>query len=106
MNITEYDQIFDYIKNPSQRHVPISVIKQAQHYEIFEERLLRNINGKFLLVIKPEEVDQIVSNAHDHPLSGHFGIEKTLQKISQYYWWPKMAKYISHYVKACSTVKK
>src|SRR5205085_11105855 len=52
------------------------------------------------------EVDEVVSNAHSHPFGGHFGLEKTLQKILQHFWWPKMGKYIKHYVKACPTCQK
>ncbi|CAG8591496.1 5231_t:CDS:1 [Paraglomus occultum] len=106
MNTTEYEQIYNYLQNPNQRHVPRSIPQQSVNYTILEDRLFRKNNGKYLLVIQSPEVDQIVSYAHDHPMGGHFGFEKTLQKILQHYWWPKMGRYIEQYVKSCETCQK
>ncbi|KAG5727057.1 hypothetical protein E4T56_gene20306 [Termitomyces sp. T112] len=38
---------------------------------------------------------------HDHKLQGHSGICKTLQLISQTYFWPGMKKDITQYIRAC-----
>ena len=106
MNIIEYEQIYNCLSDNNQRHIPYRISQQSKNYTILEDRLYRKNNGKYLLVIKPTEVDQLVSYAHDHPMGGHFGAEKTLQKILSYYWWPKMGKYIEQYVKSCETCQK
>src|SRR6185312_13574389 len=90
MNVIEYDQIFNYLQNPNQKHVPKKVIQQSAQYTMLEDRLYRKYGDRLLLVIKSPEVDQIVSYTHEHPMSGHFGIEKTLHTLLQYYWWPRM----------------
>ncbi|KAG5729497.1 hypothetical protein E4T56_gene4641 [Termitomyces sp. T112] len=43
----------------------------------------------------------ILQQHHDHKLWGHPGIRKTLQLISQTYFWPRMKKDVTRYVKAC-----
>ncbi|POM67466.1 Reverse transcriptase, partial [Phytophthora palmivora] len=37
--------------------------------------------------------------AHDAPMSGHLGGEKTYQTVSQTFWWHRMYKWVAHYVK-------
>jgi hypothetical protein len=51
MNIEEYNQIFDYKQDPTQRHVPRSKEK-SKNYEIFDERLYRRTQDQLLQVIK------------------------------------------------------
>lgn len=44
---------------------------------------------------------QILSLAHDCPLSGHLGVKKTLYRINKHFFWPKMSKDVAHYCKTC-----
>ena len=42
--------------------------------------------------------------AHDIPLSGHLGIEKTKDRILKNYYWPGIFKDVTNYVKSCQKV--
>jgi hypothetical protein len=44
---------------------------------------------------------RILFEAHDTPLSGHLGREKTYSSVSRTYWWPKLFKWTSTYVRTC-----
>jgi len=46
---------------------------------------------------------RILKSFHYSPTNGHQGIDKTLEKIKRYYWWPNMKKDIHNYVLSCST---
>ncbi|POM72545.1 Reverse transcriptase-rnase h-integrase, partial [Phytophthora palmivora] len=48
----------------------------------------------------------ILLEAHDPPMSGHLGREKTYQMVSQTFWWPSMYKWVAHYVKTCETCQR
>ncbi|POM59820.1 Pol protein [Phytophthora palmivora] len=55
-------------------------------------------------VVVPNDEDlkyDILLEAHDAPMSGHLGREKTYQMVSQTFWWPRMYKWVAHYVKKC-----
>ena len=39
---------------------------------------------------------------HDHPLSGHFGVGRTLAKIRGRFWWPNLRESVQHYVSSCA----
>jgi Integrase zinc binding domain len=45
----------------------------------------------------------VISLFHDHIAAGHPGIAKTMQNITQYYWWPDMCDHIIQYIKGCAT---
>ena len=45
---------------------------------------------------------QILQFFHDHPLSGHFGQNQTLESIQRQYTWPKIRKFIHDYVALCT----
>ena len=45
----------------------------------------------------------VISLFHNHVTAGHPGITKTLQLLSQYYWWPNMKTFVTEYIKGCAT---
>ena len=45
----------------------------------------------------------IIQLNHDSEYAGHLGIDKTSDLVSRNFYWPKMRKNISVYVKACKT---
>jgi hypothetical protein len=43
----------------------------------------------------------VVKSCHDAILAGHRGKNGTTELVSRYYWWPRMAGFISAYVEGC-----
>jgi hypothetical protein len=64
----------------------VSVKSNVNEYKIVVPKYLRN---------------EIISSSHDPPTSGHFGYFKTLGKIQENFYWPRMRKDVLRYVKAC-----
>ena len=50
-------------------------------------------------IFRPE----ILNLAHKIPMGGHFGINKTMDKIMKHYFWPGMRKDVCSYCKTCHT---
>src|ERR1700722_8760481 len=46
---------------------------------------------------------RILLNNHDHPVSGHFGQNKTLELVRRDYTWPGIRMFIKDYCKSCTT---
>ena len=44
----------------------------------------------------------ILLNCHDHPISGHYGQNKTLDLVRRNYTWPNVRKFIKDYCKSCT----
>lgn len=60
-----------------------------------------NVNEWKLFVPKMQR-SKIIKECHDPPTSGHFGFYKTLHKIMEQYYWPKIRKDVMTYVRRCN----
>jgi len=45
----------------------------------------------------------VISLFHNHVTASHPRITKTLQLLSQYYWWPNMKTFVTEYIRGCAT---
>jgi hypothetical protein len=44
---------------------------------------------------------EILTLAHDSPVSGHLGVQKTLDRIQRHFYWPTIRKDVSAYCRTC-----
>jgi len=63
---------------------------------------LLQFRGKIYVPRSPDLHRQIVALCHDTQIAGHPGRWKTLELVSQNYWWPQMSRYIGQYVSTCN----
>ncbi len=66
------------------------------------KRLGANLQHRSVLLVPQHLIKQILSEAHGHFLSGHFGISKTKHRLLQSYYWPNMEKDISEHLNSCN----
>jgi len=59
------------------------------------------INSQWNRVIPKELRKAVLNECHDSLLGGHFGITKTFNRVSQYYYWPGMRFDIKRHVNSC-----
>jgi His(2)-Cys(2) zinc finger. len=79
----------------------IENIEKEREYEWSEGILYRKKERKRLQVIRRWEMEGVMYLMHDHPLSAHFGIGATYEKMKERYYWKGMRKDIEIYVKSC-----
>jgi hypothetical protein len=53
------------------------------------------------LVVLVHERPRILKEFHDAPTAGHYGVARTLHKISSRYYWPGMRRYVTDHLKTC-----
>lgn len=58
-------------------------------------------NDEAQLVIPEEERVNILKAYHDDPTAGHYGITRTIARISGRYYWPGMRRQITEHVQKC-----
>ena len=58
---------------------------------------------RYQIIIPKSYQSEILSLAHDTPLSGHLGINKTLQKVTTHFYWPGVRKDVVQFCKTCHT---
>ncbi|POM58224.1 LOW QUALITY PROTEIN: Putative retroelement [Phytophthora palmivora] len=83
---------------------------QLHRYELANGLLHYRVDtGDLPRVVVPNDEAlkyDILLEAHDAPISGHLCREKTYQTISETFWWPRMYKWVAHYVKTCETCQR
>ncbi|OMJ28969.1 Transposon Tf2-6 polyprotein [Smittium culicis] len=75
---------------------------QAKSYCI-TDKILHNISDseKPRVYIPKALVKAIIYHHHDTPLMSHLGHRRTLDKIKQNFFWPKMSRDVFGYIQAC-----
>ena len=59
--------------------------------------------GKIYVPPNADLYRRIVSLHHDSKIRGHKGHWKTLELVSQSFWWPQISRYIGTYVSTCDS---
>lgn len=52
-------------------------------------------------VVPKERRHDIIREAHDPPTSGHMGVLKTVGRISEKFYWPKLKSDVTQYIRKC-----
>ena len=81
-------------------------IEKEKGYVIRDNLLYKIKNDNELRIIRKYEFEGIMYIAHDHELSGHFGIDTTYDRIKNKYYWKGMRKDIETYVKSCDSCQR
>lgn len=71
----------------------------CNNYVMKDDKLYRKIGDSLKWVVPSAARWRICQLCHDE--SGHFAVEKTLDRIKQEYWFPKMNRFVNKYVSAC-----
>src|SRR6185369_1927655 len=81
-------------------------IEKEVKYVVKDHVLYRKEENKLLKVIRKYEFEGLMYIAHDHELSGHFGIDATYERIKEKYYWKGMRRDIEIYVKSCDSCQR
>lgn len=55
----------------------------------------------YLLVVPSSLREEILQALHDEPTAGHLGFTRTLRRIQDRYYWPRLSADVARYVKSC-----
>ena len=75
----------------------------SDRYFVADDLLWINVGGHQRLCI-PQDTDirsTLLHDAHDSPLSGHLGFEKTYESLRRTFYWPRMARDTKTYIASC-----
>lgn len=105
-------QYFDYMEKgelPSDTSRARVIVGEAAHM-IIDKGILRFLNTRkgnmreqcVIRIAVPQSLRaEVLAECHDHPMSGHFGVERTYFRVCQNYWWLGMYSDVKKYVLSC-----
>lgn len=76
--------------------------------ELIDNKLFRRWEStdhsiiKFQLVIPRNQISRILFESHDNPTGGHFGVNKTLAKIRERFYWVTCKMDVENWCKKCT----
>ncbi|KAE8984240.1 hypothetical protein PR001_g23234 [Phytophthora rubi] len=83
---------------------------RLHRYSVVEGLLYYQVDGgDEPRIVVPNDEDlrhRVLYEAHDTPLSGHMGREKTYTSVARNFWWPHMYKWVRKYVQTCETCQR
>uniref|UniRef100_A0A2S2R528 RNA-directed DNA polymerase n=1 Tax=Sipha flava TaxID=143950 RepID=A0A2S2R528_9HEMI len=85
--------LYDQIQNASRGE------NVAQDYQVCNGLVYRKYRDKLLLVVPKTMRKGIVIAAHD--LQGHFAVERTVEKITEDYWFSGLWRYVKQHISMC-----
>lgn len=68
---------------------------------VLYKKNFENSQETFLLVVPTALRQEVLQACHDDPCAGHLGFTRTLARIRQRYYWPRLFSSVQHYVKTC-----
>lgn len=80
------------------------IVKNGKVY-IKVDNSLGNDSPIYRLYVPYELIPKLLNSNHDVPSAGHLGIEKTFERLSRLYYWPKMYETVREYVGNCHPCK-
>ena len=91
------------VDHTKQGHITCQVIN-GYLYRVFTNKFNNKVDEK--LIVPSECRGIVLKNAHESVLAGHMSVRKTKHLISSEFFWPKMNKEITEYVKTCLICQK
>ena len=106
--LTEYLDTYTY---PEDFSLPqkAKLRRQALLYFLRDGKLYRKNrknNEQPLRVISTAELDIILYSMHTDPLTGHFALKGTVQRILERYYWPTIDKDVRSYISLCDNCQR
>ena len=85
----------------------ISLYKQWNRIRISGTNLFREFTDqndfiRFQYIVPKHERNEILRQSHDSIFSGHLGYDKTIDRISQRFYWPKVTAKVKEYIESCT----
>lgn len=60
-----------------------------------------NLAPRYQIVLPSIVRTAVLKLAHDHIMGGHLGVNKTFQRVSQYFYWPGLRRSVANYCRLC-----
>ena len=100
--------VYFYLRDgrlPADQHAKRTVLARAKRFALRDDALYRVVSflgsHVYLLALPPSFTRAALLISHDHPLAGHLGHRRTLDRVRQRFWWPNMEKDVRDGTRAC-----
>lgn len=100
----ELGALIDYLEGQNPvlpRHLARGLATFCLRSGVLYKRSTEACGNLYLLIVPSDLRDEILFACHDEPTSGHLGFARTLARVRQNYYWPKLVPSVKRYVRTC-----
>lgn len=101
-----YVRLFEQVTNHPQRYPNYDVRGEKLYRFILNKKTTKDPATNWKLCVPLELREQVLVENHDHPTAGHFGVNKSVRRVSERYFWPKWRQEVREYVKQCDVCQR
>ena len=102
---TDFSSIVKILQNIPVSDISPRTADQIRKDFVFHGGVLYKKNDgngrKLLLAVPPSLRRELIGQSHSSVVGGHLGWEKTLAKLNQRYFWPRMGRHVEGFVRTC-----
>ena len=83
--------------------------KEGRYNSDFSDFLIQDgllFKGVQLCIPRGSYRENIIKEKHCGSMSGHFGLDKTLEQVRRFYYWPRMQSDVRRFVESCMVCQK
>ncbi|KAK3286874.1 hypothetical protein CYMTET_5590 [Cymbomonas tetramitiformis] len=97
----------EYERSPYLSSLREELIAAPHHrtdtFRMVDDMIWRVAEGRYQLVLAQDSPlrELVMREAHESPAAGHTGRDKTLNRVSCRFWWPRMSKDVTDWCKSC-----
>lgn len=102
----EYEALVKQVKQNENKLPDVKVVNNIIYRRMEHATGDRIADDMVWKIWLPKDVIPIALRlAHDHPLASHCGINKTLERLRRYYFWPNLVTDVRAYINSCEICK-
>ncbi len=87
-------------KDKDSKESQVQWLKMVEKYQLDEGTLILK-EQPYRRIVPRSQYYPLMYTFHNDPTAEHLGYKKVLQKLSERYYWPGMAKDVNQYIAAC-----
>ena len=103
-NDIDFGEIYETLKNKTQKQIPPSMT--LYHLNEKDQLIWVDKSQTQRICVPKTERLKLIKENHDTPIGGHFGTEKTYERLRRNFYWPNMRAMINSYVTTCDQCQK
>ncbi|XP_054829456.1 uncharacterized protein LOC129325660 [Eublepharis macularius] len=74
---------------------------------LYREYVAKKLDTPIKQLVVPQPFrEKVLQLAHENLLSGHFGVKRTLEKVSRSFYWPEVCQAVTAFVKTCDVCQR
>lgn len=98
-----YNSMINTVEGNAEAYPTFRVQNGVLYKHVLSHNPLNSNLTDWKIVVPTANREEVLQKYHDDPTAGHFGVSKTLARVTELYYWPGVRRSVYRYVRKCQT---